>query len=316
MAHKSVLLKESIELLYIKKNGNYADLTVGNAGHFRAILAKLEEGNIIGFDFDERSIKNLKEELKLSQDKDNKKVFHKKAGKVDIYLINDNFSKLNEYLALLKINQLDGVLADLGWSSDQLGEIEGLSFENDDDALDMRFDKSLGVKASDLLNVLGRKQLEKMFGEYADIFGSKNKDLVNGIITYRKTNLFQTVHELKDLIDRTFRFQNDRFRKSEQINMYARVFQSLRIAVNDEINNLKIMIESAYSCLKNGGTLAIITFHSGEEKAIVSFLKNNRERVSILSKKYEENYIQPSVDELKENIRARSAKLFVFKKNI
>src|SRR5260221_10772721 len=245
-----------------------------------------------------------------------KNVHHFTKGKKNIYLINENFKNLMEVLKGLKVEEIDGIIADLGWSSDQLGAIAGLSYENELEALDMRINAGLGVKASDLLNALGRKELQAMFEKYCDLFGAKNRALVEEIVKERKSKLFENVGDLLRVINRAFGFGKNKFLNNQKFSTYSRIFQALRIAVNDEYSNLKEMLINSFEVLNSGGRMAVITFHSGEEKFVTDFIKEKLELegAELNSKTLGDMYIRPSVEELKENLRARSAKLFVFKK--
>ena len=154
----------------------------------------MKSGNLFVFDLDIEAINNFSNQLhdqqfeKVKSASKNIQVLSK--GSLQVHIINDNFIKLNDYLDGVK---LDGIIADLGWSTDQLEGIEGLSYSEDSANLDMRFDKNLGVKASDLLNALNKRELKKMFKEYSDIYGRLNEQLVSEIIRQRELKLFEKV---------------------------------------------------------------------------------------------------------------------------
>lgn len=300
--HKTVLKKEAIDLLKVKGDGTYVDATLGGGGHALAILEKLENGKLICFDLDKKNITEFEAKLE---------------GK-EVTLVTENFANIAQVLGSLKIQKADGILADLGWSSDQLESIAGLSFQDDFEELDMRLNSDFGVKAKDLLNALSKKELSKMFEDYSDIRGFQNQRLVSGIINFRKSSLFETVGDLKKVIDQSFSSQSNRGQNDRKHSEYAKVFQALRIAVNNEINNLKEFLSGSWSVLVESGVLAIITFHSGEERVVKSFFTNliDRKEAQYLSKQYGENFTRPSVEELTENLRARSAKLWVIYKLI
>lgn len=297
MAHIPVLLKEVTNLLNIKPNGIYLDLTLGGGGHSREILKKLKQGRLIAVDIDNSAIEK----------------FEKTEN---VLALNKNFSEIDEICEEAGITEFDGILADLGWSSDQLEGIAGLSYRNLNDDLDMRMDTSFGVKASDLLNALNIKELEKLFERYADIRGQENKKLVKAIINCRGTILFEKVADLIKVIDESFETGKiSRFGKSDSVDQIkARVFQSLRIAVNAEFTNLKRMLEKSLQHLKSKGRLAVITFHSGEERIVTEFIKLKKGFLEVKSNQYGEVYTRASVEELTENLKARSAKLFVLEK--
>lgn len=318
--HKTVLKNESIDLLKLKENGVYIDATLGGGGHSLEILKGLNDVTLICFDLDKNNIQEfqnvLKEEgIKFSEltlenpEKSNESKF--------VYLVNDNFSRLNEYISAIGLSGVDGVLADLGWSSDQLEKIPGLSFQDQFEELDMRLSSDFGVKAKDLLNALSKKELSRMFEEYSDIRGFQNQKLVSSIISFRKGNLFETVGDLIKVIDSSSRNSNNQRSFGDRRNSdYARVFQSLRIAVNSEMNNLKDLLNNGWNALKNGGNFAVITFHSGEEKVVKNFFKKYIESNQAVfnSTQYGEVYTRPSVEELTENLKSRSAKLWSVEK--
>lgn len=295
MKHITVLLNETIALLQIKEDGIYADLTLGGGGHSLEILKRLKSGKLISFDLDQSAIKNF--ETRLIEEK----IDHSLST-----VVNSNFKDLSDHLD----SKADGIIADLGWSTDQLENLEGLSHSNELADLDMRFDSNLGVKASDLLNAFNRNELSKMFKEYSDIYGKQNDDLVEEILKFRSSKLFQSVGDLKQVIDKVF------FREKNKNSFYSKVFQALRIAVNQELSNLQEMLERGYENLNSSGKFLIITFHSGESKVVKSFFdeKVQNGEAKYLTKKLGEVFVTPSVDELRENINSRSAKLFGIEK--
>jgi 16S rRNA (cytosine1402-N4)-methyltransferase len=205
---------------------------------------------------------------------------------------------------------VDGVIADLGWSTDQLDKIPGLSFEKEAEELDMRFDRNLHISAADFLNALGKKELKVMFERYADFFGQQNKALVEELTKYRKRNKFTTVKDLNEFI--SYIGNNFVFKSSNKNQLKARVFQSLRIAVNNEYNNLKNMLSESINILGDKARLAVITFHSGEEKIVENILTEliKKKKAMWVSDSKNKLFIQPSLNELKENISSRSSKLW------
>lgn len=312
-SHISVLKKETLEALNIKQEGIYADLTLGGGGYSLEILRTLTKGKLYCFDLEKRSTTNFIQKLetdgfKIKQESVKKVILQHK--KVEVRVINDNFENINVYIE----EEVDGIVADLGWSSDQLDSISGLSFNNDSQELDMRFSEQNNVKASDLLNVLSNKQLKTMFERYADIYGRENDTLVSAVINYRKKQLFTTVADVKKALNLHLPTQ------ARGDTLIARVFQALRISVNRELSILEESIPIFFELLKKSGVLAIVTFHSGESK-IVTRQFSQLERVGrckfTILKKETENVVpvvRPSVEELRENLRARSAKLFAIEK--
>ncbi len=290
--HIPVLKKESIEFLAIKEGGTYVDCTLGEGGHSLAIVEQLKKGTLLALDIDSKHIEDF---TKGTQEIKN----------VRIYARNANFSNLERVIEETGIEKVDGILFDLGWSMDQLDRMEGLSYLNKDAELDMRLDMTYGIMAKDLLNGLGAKELEKLFTEYADIRGSNLKKLVEGIKIERKRKLFTKVDDLNKLIDKTFRFDNAR-EKSKRMGMFSKVYQALRIAVNNEMYNLKLAFQDLQKVMNVNGRVCIITFHSGEEAILKSFFNGNSKFREIAKE------VRPTVEELLENLSSRSAKLFCY----
>ncbi len=290
--HIPVLKKESIEYLAVKKGGAYVDCTLGEGGHSLAIIEELKQGTLIALDIDNKHVEDFTKETQ-------------EIKNVRIYARNANFSNLERIIDETKVGKIDGILYDLGWSMDQLDRMEGLSYLNKDAELDMRLDMSYGVMAKDLLNGLGSRELEKLFTDYADIRGANLKKLIESIKIERKRKLFSKVDDLNKLIDKTFRFDNTR-EKSKRMGLFSRVYQALRIAVNNEMYNLKLSFQDLPKILNDGGRVVIITFHSGEEAIVKDFFGR--------SPKFNEvaREVRPTVEELLENLSARSAKLFCY----
>lgn len=322
MIHKSVLLQESVENLIFKDSGIYIDATLGEGGHSLEILKTLKSGKLICVDIDIKQIEKFSEKLKslnyieqdttdndidLNNDLSKTKIVFKK-GELEIVLINDNFSNIFSILSSLKLNKVDGILADLGWSMTQLESVAGLSFEREFENLDMRFNQSLNVTAADLLNGLGKKELSKMFEKYSDIGGGINSLLVSEIVFERNDKPIKEVSDLLNICKKIVRIK----RLESENSFYARVFQSLRIAVNGEYENLERLMIEGFESLDTSGRLLIITFHSGESKLVENFVKQLEEEnhgKSIFTK-FRDKYLSASIDELKRNIHSRSAKLY------
>lgn len=302
MEHIAVLSKETVEHLKVKKGGVYLDLTVGGGGHSLEILRLLEggsDGHLIVFDLDQEALEQFQSKvdaLKCS---------------TKVTLINANYDTLGQQLDELGIDYVDGIVADLGWSSDELASLPGLSYERASEELDMRFDQTLGVKAKDLLNALSPKEMQKMLSNYADIFGQQNAKLVSTIIARRKQKLFENVEDLTLAIDQALGLSSQD-RKHIRFSNYARVFQALRIAVNQEFDALQKMLQDGFSRLQRDGNFLVITFHSGEEKLVRSYLDKlvDDEQAAYCTRQQGNNYIRPGVDELVQNLKARSAKLY------
>ena len=268
--HVPVLLQEVINIFDIGPGSCLVDCTLGGAGHFLALLEKLEgKGKAIAFDQDEKAIARLVEILKQKGFTEisrlGKKLILKKE-ELEIILIHDNFSHLSEWV---KNNEADAILADLGLSTDQVEDEDyGFSFLNDDSILDMRLDKQSHVRACDLLNGLYKKELERLFTELADINFSKR--LTSEIIKKRSEKPITKTGELKAIIQRIVPFK---LRRGANKHPEAKVFQALRIAVNQEFKNLQDFLPQAFETLSLGGRMAIISFHSGEDRIIKHFFK-------------------------------------------
>lgn len=321
MKHITVLKKETVDLLDVKDGGIYLDLTFGSGGHTEEILNRGKNIGVIAFDLDKRNINEFSSEFIITKSKwgegnfellDKGEFDHLKESRV--LVVNENFANLDRILKAAGVDKVDGIIADLGWSSDQLDHIQGLSYELKDEVLDMRFHQNLGVTAADLLNGLGQRELGEMFKQYADIFGAENSRLVDEIKSYRRKKFFETVTDILKVIDQVYNFNKfNRQDKSRRYQMYGRIFQALRIAVNQEYSNLKEMLEKGFTSLRKGGVMSIITFHSGEEKIVKEFI-NRKKFLEIISKSSQGEYIRPGIEELSENLRARSAKLYGLKR--
>ena len=292
--HIPVMLDEVIQLLEIKPNGIYVDATLGSGGHSLAIIKKLEKGGmLISLDSDIDSIL-----YKLGHIHEDGVIWRK---------VNSNFRNIIRVCENCSAPKVNGILADLGWSTDQLETIHGLSHEKEHMELDMRFDKNLGVKACDLLNALGKNELKKLFQKFSDYNGKKLNDFVETIIRERRLNKIVTVGDFNNLIRNHF--------KNPNVSEFSKIYQALRIAINDELNSLEEFLNDSFKILEDDCHLIVITFHSGEEKIVESFIKSNFENIDITTKTASKTwYWQPTVKELQKNLRARSAKLYGLKK--
>ncbi|MFN7140492.1 MAG: 16S rRNA (cytosine(1402)-N(4))-methyltransferase RsmH, partial [Limisphaerales bacterium] len=241
-AHKPVMLEEVLEALHPQADGKYADGTLGGAGHATAILeASSPSGFLFGCDRDGVAIEIATERLRRFGDR-----FELRRG---------NFDELSEWVLE---GSCDGVLLDLGVSSPQLDVAErGFSFQAEG-PLDMRMDQRQTTTAADLVNRLKPEELAKIFWEYGD--ERESRKFARAIEMDRKARPFQTTRRLAELIERISP------RRGSKAHPATRVFQALRIAVNDEIGSLKRGLDGALKILKSGGRLAVITFHSLEDR--------------------------------------------------
>ena len=295
--HVPVLLKESIDGLQIRSKGVYVDCTFGGGGHSREILQHLDkDGVLVVFDQDEAAKNNLP--------KDERVLF-----------VPQNFKYLQRFLRLHKIVQVDGILADLGVSSHQFDEADrGFSIRFDA-ALDMRMDQRQPITAATVLKSFTEQQLHKMLEQYGEVTNART--LAKLIVQQRNMVNINTINEFKQAIQSAVKGNPQKY--------FAQVFQALRIEVNDELGALKELLQQTPAVLKSGGRLAIITFHSLEDRLVKNFfrsgtfLENEVEDVygnrpkspfKIITKKP----ITASQEELKKNKRSRSAKLRVAEK--
>ena len=295
--HTPVLLKEAIENLNIKPDGIYVDCTFGGGGHSNAILQRLnEEGKLVAFDQDEDAKKNIPVDER-------------------VLFIPQNFRHLQRFLRLHKISKVDGILADLGVSSHQFDEA-GRGFSIRFDAvLDMRMDQRQALTAAGVLKKSTEQQLHKMLEQYGEVTNAKT--LARTIVQQRELRPLKTIEEFKQLVHAAVKGNPQKY--------FAQVFQALRIEVNDEFGALKEMLHQVEEVLMPGGRVAIITFHSLEDRIVKSFFKTgNISEVevdevygikadtlfTIITKKP----IVPSKTELEQNPRSRSAKLRVAEK--
>ena len=306
--HMSVLLKESIEYIRPIEDGVYIDATMGLGGHTRHLLESTNySSKIIGFDVDEDAISIARE--RLSNYKNN------------IHFMNKNFSEIDSVSTELKLSEIDGIIADLGMSSYQLEHSNrGFSFMRDE-PLDMRMDPKLKITACEKVNQKSYKELSKLIKEYGE--ESFSGMISKSIIKSREQKPLQTSKELASLI---FNSIPRRFHP-KRIHPATKTFQALRIAVNNELENLKIFIEKAVKLLKSGGRLVIISFHSLEDRIVKNSFKYLHsscicppdlpvcrcEKESVL-KIITKSPVTPGEDEMIENPRARSSKMRVAEK--
>ena len=284
--HTPVLLKESIDSLNIQPDGFYIDCTLGDGGHSIEILKKLSpEGLLLSIDHDQHAIDFVKEYYQEEVEQENWIV---KRG---------NFKNIKELTKEINRKPL-GILMDLGLSSRQLEESHqrGFSYNESDEPLDMRMDETLGVTALDLLKVLPEKELAYLFWTYGEERYSKP------IAREIKENIsdIKTVGDLTRLVYKVVPVNSNK-------NPSRRVFQALRIVVNDELNNLEIGLDNSFEILQEGGRISVISFHSLEDRIVKNYFleKQGSGEGEMLFK----SQIAPTDDEKKHNPRSASAKL-------
>ena len=291
MVHQPVLTREVVEYLSPKKNENFIDCTIGEGGHSLEIL-KLNgpKGKVLGLDWDLEQIENAKVNLKDFEER--------------LILINDNYANLEEIVKRKEFSPVNGILADLGMSSWQIGKKgRGFSFQ-EEGPLDMRYNPENELKAETILNYWSEQEIAKILEEYGEERFSKR--IAKAIAGQRKIKFIKTTGELREIIRRAVPSAY----KKGRISLATRTFQALRIAVNDELKNLKDLLPQAVRALAPKGKLAIISFHSLEDRIVKRYFKNHLEDLNILTPKP----IRAGREEQKNNVRARSAKLRVAEK--
>ena len=295
--HIPVLLHEVIEGLNIRPGGVYVDCTFGGGGHSKAILQKLSAtGKLIAFDQDDDARKNLPNDER-------------------IIFVPQNFRHLQRFLRLHHITVVDGIMADLGVSSYQFDEAErGFSIRFNAE-LDMRMDQRQTLTAFEVVNTYSEQRLHKIFEQYGEVTNAKT--LAKKIVDVRNTTSLKTIDGFKNAVREIVKGNPNKY--------FAQVFQALRIEVNDELGALKEMLEQIPSLLKPGGRVAIITFHSLEDRLVKNFFRRgsfdepdenpfiNTEPLNEL-KVITKKPVLPTDKEMKENPRSRSAKLRIAEK--
>ena len=299
--HIPVMLSEAVEGLSVKPGGVYVDATLGGGGHSAKILSELGEGRLIAFDLDEWALNNARERF---------------AGEERITLVNDNFKRIPEVLTDMGIDKIDGAIFDLGISSPQIDTPErGFSYMHDA-PLDMRMDLNATKNAYDVVNGYSEEALTGVFREYGEEKAAYR--IAEDIVRTRKVKPIESTFELVKIIERHYP-ANPRKRSGHPAK---RVFQALRIEVNDELDGLSEAIERTTLRLKPGGRIAVITFHSLEDRIVKNVFKElekdctcpknfpvcvcgKRKEIEVLTKKP----ITAGEEELTKNPRAASAKL-------
>ncbi|MCF3111620.1 16S rRNA (cytosine(1402)-N(4))-methyltransferase RsmH [Niabella sp. CC-SYL272] len=292
--HIPVLLQETIAALHIRPDGVYVDATFGGGGHSAAILSQLgEHGRLVAFDQDADAAQNLPRDER-------------------VLFIPQNFRHLKRFLRLHAIHKVDGILADLGVSSHQFDEADrGFSIRFNAD-MDMRMDRRQPVTAFDILQTYTEQQLHKLFEKYGEVTNAKT--LARTIVETRDRVSLKTIDAFKNALRPVVKGNPNKY--------FAQVFQALRIEVNQELEALKDLLEQARDVVQPGGRIAIITFHSLEDRLVKQFFRDGSfeekddnpfvqhtaEKVfTVITRKP----ITAGEDELKRNTRSRSAKLRV-----
>lgn len=297
--HVPALLKETIDLLEIKPEGRYIDATLGGGGHSKEILRR--GGELLVIDRDPEAIKNMEDFLKACPSSNS---FGGKSRPPK--LAQANFSEIDKVALENGFTEVDGILFDLGVSSHQLETpARGFSF-NTEGPLDMRMDPGLSVTAKDLVNGLNEGELFELFSKLGEERFAKRYS--RAIVKARQEKPIETCNELAEIILRNSPPRG----KFDRTHPATRVFQALRIAVNDELNSVREVLPKALDLLKKGGRLGVISFHSLEDGIVKRFFLENEEKglLKLLNKKP----VTPAEEEVRSNPRARSAKLRVAEK--
>lgn len=295
--HFSVMLDETIKSLEIKPDGIYVDLTAGMGGHSKEILTRINsEGHLFCFDKDDFAIHETKK--RLSQISNN------------FTLIKSDFASIKEQLAFNNIKKVDGIIADLGISSPQIDNVDrGFSYSQDS-FLDMRMDQQQKLTAYEVVNSYNENQLINILYNYADV--KLAKKVAKAIVNSRPIS---STLELVEIIKKAYPSALLR-----QKNPAKAIFQAIRIEVNNEYDSIHKMLKDSIQLLKPNGHLAIISFHSGEDKIVKNFFgdliksRNPKKLPIIESIQYKVKVLHPSSEEIIQNNRSRSAKLRVLTK--
>ena len=308
--HTSILLDEVIEGLAIKENGIYVDGTLGGAGHSSEIVKRLKGGKLVGIDQDEDAIEASSERLKDYMEKDL------------AVIVRDNYRNMKAVLQSLGIERVDGILLDLGVSSYQFDEAErGFSYRFDA-PLDMRMDRRSEKSAAEIVNGYSEAELYRILREYGEEKFAKN--IAGNIVKARTEKPIETTFELNEIIKNSIpaKFRAGKGHPSKQ------TFQAIRIECNDELNVLKDTLDDMISLLNPDGRLAIITFHSLEDRIVKNKFKEVMEPCICppsfpvctcgrkpMGRTLTRKPVIPTEEEMEENPRAKSAKLRIFVRN-
>ena len=301
--HQPVLYKEIIHALQPKRGGRYVDGTVGAGGHARGILeASAPDGQLLGLDVDPQALALARETLAPYEQR--------------VHLAQASYTTLSAQLKNLQWDSVDGIVLDLGASSMQFDTPErGFSFQNDA-PLDMRFGPHALQTAADIVNTFDERELADLIYEYGEDRDSRK--IARAIVNKRP---LQTTRELVAVIEAVSP------RRGDRVHPATKTFQALRIAVNDELASIKTVLPQAVASLKSGGRLAVISFHSLEDRIVKEFFREQSK--DLVNPPYEQLYaverkaiikevtrkpIAPSEEETKDNPRARSAKLRIAEK--
>ena len=295
--HIPALLNESIDGLDIRPSGLYVDVTFGGGGHSREILRRLnQDGRLVAFDQDEDAIRNAIDDPRF-------------------LFVRSNFRFLKNFLRYHGIEEVDGILADLGVSSHHFDDAgRGFSFRFAGD-LDMRMNRGAQKSAADILNEYPEEKIREVFAKYGELKNAHK--IAASVVSYRQTRRFSTTDDLLAVLE-PFAF------KDREKKILAQAFQALRIEVNGEMEALTEMLSQALEVLKPGGRLSVISYHSLEDRLVKNFFKTGNFAGEIIKDFYgnwqtpfelvNRKVIVPVMEEQEENPRSRSAKLRIAEK--
>lgn len=298
--HIPVLLKETIDLLQVKKGKKYIDATIGGGGHSLEILKR--GGKVLGIDCDQEAIDYVRNQRLESKDWE------------ELTLTLGNFKDIDKIALLKGFDKVTGIIFDLGVSSYQLEKAQrGFSFQKEG-PLDMRMDASGAsgkVRAADLVNALTKGELYALFSKLGE--ERRASAISSAIVRARGIKRIESTRELAEVVQSAYGQKFDQTSAFERQLINKRIFQALRIAVNDELNNLRKALPKAIDLLGKNGRLLVISFHSLEDKIVKqSFIEFDRlNKGKIITKKP----IIPSKDEMNKNRKSKSSKLRVFEKS-
>ncbi|MBA3723285.1 MAG: 16S rRNA (cytosine(1402)-N(4))-methyltransferase RsmH [Candidatus Levybacteria bacterium] len=293
--HVSVLLQPTIELLNVRTGRKYIDGTLGGAGHTRLILEA--GGEVLGIDHDQEALDFVEKDLGF-------RIKDLRFGE-DIILVKGNFRDIDTIAKANDFENVAGILLDLGISSHHVDSAErGFSFQKEG-PLDMRMDQDLSVSATDLVNALNKNELYELFTKLGEEWSAR--PIIQSIINARQIRRIETTTELSEIIRKAVPWSK------KGINPATKVFQALRIAVNDELHSVQDALPKAVNLLESGGRLAVISFHSLEDRIVKrAFLEFEEKGLGkIITKKP----VVPTDEEIEINNRSRSSKLRVFEKS-
>jgi 16S rRNA (cytosine1402-N4)-methyltransferase len=296
MYHIPVLLNECIEGLNIRPEGTYVDVTYGSGGHSRKILEKLTTGHLISFDHDQDVTRNLIRDERF-------------------LFIQQNFRFVKNFLKFNGINKIDGLLADLGISSWQIDQPERGFSTRSEGPLDMRMNQETGITAGHVINTYTAEQLSQIFRQYGEVENAWK--LATEILKERAIHQITTTGELKHILLRAAP-------RGKENQYLAKVYQAIRIEVNEELEALKELLKSAFELINPGGRIVVISYHSLEDRLVKNYFRTGNFEGIPLKDFYgnlvvtllpvNRKAIVPGIEEQQENPRSRSAKLRIAEK--